>query len=247
MPITDGISSGPAAVQRLSTGFVSLDKALGIGGLPRGRIVEIFGPESCGKTALALQIAAHTQRTGGAVVWIDAEHSFDPAFAAELGVDVSRLPVAAPDSTEQACEMALRLAASYVLDLVVVDSAAALVPQLELESSIAAGAGGLHSRALGSALRRLAPAAARSGTAVLLLNQTRIRPESAVEQPETSAGGPPLKLYAAARIALAATGNTVRFRIVKNNVAAAFGAGELEWRPVPDGTTAAGPGFVERL
>jgi recombination protein RecA len=221
----------------LSTGFVSLDNALGTGGLPRGRIVEIFGPASCGKTALALQIIACLQHNGGAAAWIDADHAFDGMFAATLGVDVTRLPVAAPETTEQACAMACSLAASGVLDLVVIDSAAALTPQLELETGIGVGGDGLHSRALGSALRRLAPAAVRSGASVLFLNQTRIRPDPGAAQPETTSGGPSLKLYAAVRIALSANGRTVRFRVVKNSLAAPFGTCELEW---------CRPGFAER-
>jgi recombination protein RecA len=214
----------------LPTGFASLDQALGIGGLPRGRLVEIFGPPSCGKTALALQIVGNLQRGGGAAAWVDAEHAFDATFAAHLGVEVSRLPVLAPESTEQACEMARRLAASGVLDLLVVDSAAALTPEIELETGLEAHAGALHSRALGSALRRLAPEAKRSGVAIVFLNQVRIRPEPGVAQPETSAGGPALKLYAAVRIALSASGRIVRFRIVKNKLSAPFGTGELIWR-----------------
>lgn len=225
---------GPA----LPTGFSSLDKALGIGGLPRGKLVEIFGPASCGKTALALQIAAFLQRNGATATWIDADHAFDAAFAVDLGVDVGRLPVAAPDSTEQACEMARSLAGSGVVDLVVIDSAASLIPQVELETDIGWGGGALHSRALGSALRRLAPIAARTDVSVLILNQIRIRPDPGAAQPETSAGGPSIKLYAAVRVALSATGRTVRFRVVKNNLSAAFGSGDLEWRP--------SSGFVER-
>ena len=220
----------------LPTGFPSLDRALGTGGLPRGRIVEIFGPASCGKTALALQFVAHLQRSGGAAAWLDADHSFDAAFAVELGVDIGRLPVLAPDSTEKACEMALRLAASGVLDMVAIDSAAALASETELETGI--GAGGLHSRALASALRRLLPAATRFGVSIVVLNQTRSRADSGAGELETSAGGPPLKLYAAIRIALAASGKTVGFRIVKNALGAAFAAGALEWQR--------GRGFVER-
>jgi len=201
--------------------------------------VEIFGPPSCGKTALALQIVAALQCDGGAAAWIDADHAFDAAFAAALGVDVGRMPVAAPESTEQACEMARSLAASGALDLVVIDSAASLTPQVELETDIGSSGATLHSRALGSALRRLAPAARRSDVAVLILNQIRIRAQPGAAQPETSAGGPSIKLYAAVRVALSATGRTVRFRVMKNNLAAAFGAGELEWLPRSGG-------FVER-
>jgi recombination protein RecA len=234
-----------AGVPALPTGFASLDKALGIGGLPRGRIVEIFGPASCGKTALALQIATHLQRRGEAAAWIDADHTFDAAFATKLGVDISRLPVAAPDSTEAAGEMARRLAATGVLDLVVIDSAAALTPQVELDSDLGMAAGGIYSRALGSVLRRLAATAARCGVCVLVINQTRIRSDWE-GQTETSAGGPSLKLYAAARIALAANGRKVKFRIVKNTLAVPFLTGILEWQPARSGS-GPGPGFVEPL
>jgi recombination protein RecA len=218
----------------LPTGFVSLDRALG-GGLPRGRITEIFGPPSCGKSALALQIVAHTQRGGGAAAWIDAEHAFSPPFAAQLAIDVNRLPVAVPVSAEQAGAMARHLLASGALDLVVIDSAAALVP--ELENGAIIGPGGLQSRVLGSELRKLAAAAGGSGAAVLILNQTRIQKDRLAGGFETSAGGPSLKLYSAARIAMAATGRIVRFRVVKNSLAAAFATGDLQWI---DGT-----GFTE--
>jgi len=219
------------------TGFAALDNALGIGGLPRGRIVEIFGPPNCGKTALALQTIAHLQQSGGAAAWIDAEHAFDPRFATQLGVDLAGLPVAEPGSAEEALEIARRFAASGAVDLVVVDSAAALVPQLELETGMAAGAG-LHGRVLASELRRLSWLAARTGVCMVFLNQIRGRLEAAAGEAETSAGGPSLKLYSAVRIALSATGRTVRFRVLKNKLAAPFATGELEWRP--------GSGFAPR-
>lgn len=226
-----GMAETPALRGRrpVPTGFSNLDAALGIGGLPPGRIVEIFGPASCGKTALALQIAR-----GAAAAWIDAEHVFDAAFAAQLGVGVSRLPVAEPDTAEEALEIAGRFAESGAVDLVVIDSAAALLPELERDTGV--GIGGLHNRVLSSALRRLARTATRSGTCLVFLNQTRahLGPSGASE---VSAGGPALKLHAAVRIALSATGRRVRFRILRNTPAAPFGAGEFEWRP--------GRGFVE--
>jgi recombination protein RecA len=242
-PLPDGRGSEVPAPSRdregavaLSTGFLSLDRALEIGGLPRGRITEIFGPPSCGKTALALQIVVHVQRSGGAAAWIDADHSLSPAFAAQLGADVSRMPVATPDSAEQAGEIARRFLASGALDLVVIDSAAALLPELETGAMMAPS--GLQSRVLGSEVRKLAGAAARSGASVLFLNQTRIQPYRAGGEQETSAGGPGLKLHAAARIAMAATGRRVRFRIVKNSLGAAFATGYLQWLE--------GAGFAER-
>ncbi|PWU01097.1 MAG: hypothetical protein C5B51_23690 [Terriglobia bacterium] len=223
---------GGAARGRLDvcpTGFATLDSALQIGGYPRGRITEIFGPENCGKTALALQAIARLQRYGGAAAWIDAEHAFHPQFAAQLGVSLAGLPVAEPATTEEALEIARRFACSGAVDLVVIDSAAALVPQLELETGLG-GAGSLHSRVLASELRRLAWLASRTAVCVIFLNQTRVRPASVPGELETSAGGPSLKLYAAVRIALSAAGRKVRFRVLKNRYAAAFTAGELEWR-----------------
>jgi recombination protein RecA len=228
-----GCSSGPA----LSTGFAALDAAFGMGGLPRGCLVELYGP-SCGKTTLALQAAAHLQKQGSTVVWIDSDHAFDPQYAVKLGVEIERLPVAEPETAEEALEIARRLAISGAVDLVVVDSAAALVPSLELETGIGASGPGLHSRVLASGLRRLAMAVTKAGASVLFLNQTRGRPEPSGGEAETTAGGPALKLYAAVRIALVPAGERrVRFRILKNKVAEAFLEGDLKWKP--------GLGFAE--
>jgi recombination protein RecA len=214
----------------IPTGFPALDAALGIGGFPRGRIVELFGPASSGKTTLALQVIAHAMEDGASAAWIDAEHVFDAAQAARLGVAVERMPLARPDTAEQALEMARRLAASGALDLLVIDSAAALVPRLELETGLGDSGPGLHSRVLASGLRRLAGAAARSGSVALILNQTRARGGAGVGGGEASAGGPPLKLYAAVRIELdAARGSQVRFHILKNKAAEAFMEGKLRW------------------
>ena len=222
-----GHPGGPA----LSTGFAALDAALGKGGLPRGCLVELFGA-SCGKTTLALQVAAHLQKQGATAAWIDSDHAFDAQYAVKLGVAIERLPVVEPETAEEALEIARRLALSGAVDLVVVDSAAALVPSLELETGIGASGPGLHSRVLASGLRKLAVAVARSGASVLFLNQTRGRPEPSGGEGETSAGGPPLKLYAAVRIALGPAGRRrVRFRVLKNKVATAFAEGHLEWKP----------------
>lgn len=209
----------------LSTGFAAVDAALG-GGFPRGAITEIYGPASCGKTAFVLQAIAYGQARGASAVWIDAEHAFDPKFAAQLGVDVSQMPVAAPETAEEALEMARRFASSGAVDLVALDSAAALVPRLELETSIGKTGAGLQGRVLMSELRRVAQAAARSGAAIVLLNQTRFRPG----EPETSSGGPSIKLYAALRIALSASGRRVRFRAVKNKFSSPFAEAVLEWQ-----------------
>jgi recombination protein RecA len=213
----------------IPSGFAALDAALG-GGFPRGRILELFGPPSCGKTTLALQAAAHLQAHGMAAAWIDADRAFDPAYAAALGVSLERLIVAQPASAEEALEIAARLAASSALDLLVVDSAAALVPRLELETAIGESGQGLQGRVLASGLRRLAGGIARAGMAAVFLNQTRGYGDMSGEE-ETTAGGPSLKLYAAARVALRPQpGARVRFRILKNKAAAAFAEGELAWR-----------------
>lgn len=222
----------------IPTGFPSLDAALGVGGLPRGRIVELFGPPSCGKTTLALQIAARLQRNGATAAWIDAEHVFDPAYGASLGVAIERLPVIEPDSAEQALEIAHTLAVSGAVDLLVIDSAAALVPRLELEAGLGESGPGLQSRVLASGLRRLSLAVAKTAAAVVFLNQLRTRMGPAGEDTETSAGGAPLKLYAAVRIVLfQGTARRARFRVLKNKAAGAFSEGELEWKP--------GSGFAE--
>ncbi len=230
--------SRQAPPSAIPTGFSALDAALAVGGLPRGRIVELFGPASCGKTSVALLSAAHLQRNGMMAGWIDADHSFDPGYAAGLGVAVERLAVAQPSSAEEALEIARRLAASGALDLLVIDSAAALAPRLELETGAGESGPGLQARVLGSGLRRLAAAASRTGCAVLIVNQTRGRAVPGALEPETSAGGPSLKLYAAVRIALQPAPGAVRFRILKNRVAVAFQQGELTLSP--------GVGFTER-
>lgn len=210
----------------LPTGFSTLDEALGTGGLPRGRIIELYGPSASGKSTLAMRMVAHIMKTGASAAWIDAEHVFDPAQAAQFGVTTEKLPLARPDSAEQALEISRQLVESGALDLLVIDSAAALVPRLELETGLGESGHGLHSRVLGWGLRKLAAAAARSDAAILVLNQTR----GLTKDGETAAGGPPLKLYAAVRIALdAARGNQVRFRIVKNKGGAAFTEGRLHW------------------
>jgi recombination protein RecA len=216
----------PFGAFHIPTGLAALDAALG-GGLPRGRIVEIFGAESTGKSTLALQAVAHAIDGGSAAAWIDAEHVFDPTQAARLDVPMERLLLAQPDTAEQALEIARRLLESRALDVLVIDSAAALVPSVELETGLGEGSHTLHTRVLASGLRRLSAVTARSGAVVLALNQTRARAEG---EGETSAGGPPLKLYAAVRIALeSARAGEVRFRILKNKAGRAFAAGKLRW------------------
>lgn len=215
-------------VTALSTGFRALDDALGPAGLPRGRIVEIFGPPDAGKTTLALQIVARLQHHGLTVAWVDAENTFDPAWAASLGVSLEGLPVLRPETAETALEILHRLARTVALDLVVVDSAAALVPSLELEAGLGDGSPGLQARVLASGLRTLARLAANAAMAVVFLNQARIRKDREGGESETSACGPALKLHAAVRIALRPAGSgRVAFRILKNKVATPFAAGEL--------------------
>ena len=218
--------AGSRATEAIPTGFENLDAALGTGGLPRGRIVELYGPASSGKSTLAQMIVAHNMDGGASAAWLDAEHVFDPAQAGRLGIPVERLVLARPDSAEQALEIARRLVESAALDLLVIDSAAALVPQLERATGIGESSQGLHTRVLASGLRRLSAAAARAGAVVLVLNQSR-----GWEEGETSAGGPPLKLYASVRIVLdAASVHQVRFRILKNKSGEAYTEGTLRWK-----------------
>jgi recombination protein RecA len=208
------------------TGFEALDRALA-GGLPRGRITELFGGPSGGKTTLALEIVAHVQENGLSAAWIDAEHGFDPAYASDRGVSLERLPMARPDTAEESLEIARQLAGSGGIDLLALDSAAALTPALELEIGLGDGAAGLQSRILASGFRRLAFAAARTETAILVLNQVRSR--SGASDAETTAGGPALKLQAAVRISLEHVGGPfgVRFRVLKSKMGDAFREGEL--------------------
>jgi recombination protein RecA len=213
----------------LPTGFAALDAALG-GGIPRGRIMEVFGPESCGKTTLALRIVAHLQANRFTAGWIDADHCFDAGYATALGVSMERLIVVRPASAEDALEIARRLAATSAVDLLIIDSAAALVPSLELSGRIGEGGQGLQARVLASEVRKLAVEVARPGAAALFLNQTRGRPGAPDE--ETTAGGPALKLHAAVRLALRlGQDGRLRFRMLKNKAAAAFVEGELDWPP----------------
>jgi recombination protein RecA len=215
----------------LATGFATLDSALGVGGLLHGTLAEISGPSSSGKTTLALQIVAHAQRSGLTAAWLNADHTFDPTYAATLGVTIEGMPLAEPETAEQALEIARQLAASSAVDLLVVDSAAALVPRLELEPGIGGGTHGLQARVLASGLRQLVRTMAGSGTVALFLNQIRSRPDRTGADFQTTAGGPSLRLYAATRIALEpGAAGRIRFRILKNKAAAAFTRGELRLR-----------------
>lgn len=206
----------------------SFPTGLAFGPLPRGAIVELFGPAGCGKTSLALSIVAHCRQAGGTAAWVDADHTFDPAYAAHLGVSVEDVPVAQPESAEQAFIILRQLALSGAVDLLVVDSAAALVPALELEMAMGESGPGLQSRVLASGLRKLAPVLARSGVTALFLNQTRMR----AGDEESTAGGPALKLHAVLRIALEPLAQTgrARFRVLKNKAGEPFHEGEVQWK-----------------
>ena len=199
---------------------------------PANRFFHGFSRWRLGSHDGARPATRHSAQTGPhGRAWIDAEHAFDPAYAALLGVAIDRLPVAKPESAEQALEIVRQLAASQAVDLLVVDSAAALIPRLELETGLGEGGQGLQSRVLASGLRRLAGIVARTGAVLVFLNQLRSRPEASRAESETTAGGPALKLYAAVRISLdARAADRVRFRVLKNKAAAAFGEGDLHYK-----------------
>jgi len=231
-----GTASGAPEVF-FASGFRALDEVLG-GGFPRGHIVELFGPSGCGKTTLAIQSVARAQQNAFTAAWIDADHTFDPAWAAALGVDMEHVPFARPANAEQGMEIARQLVGSGAVDLVVVDSAAALVPRLELEAGIGNDAPGLHARVLASGLRKLSSTLRKSAACVVFLNQMRNRPEASTGEGETSAGGAPLKLFAAVRIAMIpAAGGRMVLRVRKNKVAEGMAESALERRR--------GVGFVE--
>jgi recombination protein RecA len=219
-------------IQVVSTGSLGLDIALGVGGLPRGRIVEIYGPESSGKTTLALQVIAEAQKQGGVAAFIDAEHALDPVYAGKLGVDVGNLLISQPDSGEQALEIADMLVRSGSVDVVVVDSVAALTPRAELEGEMGEPQMGLQARLMSQALRKLTANIKRSNTLVVFINQIRMKIGVMFGNPETTTGGNALKFYASVRIDIRRTGsikrgdevigNETRAKVVKNKVAPPF-------------------------
>lgn len=216
----------------ISTGSPAVDIALGIGGVPRGRVVEIFGPESSGKTTLALHITAEAQKTGGAVAFIDAEHALDVAYAKKLGVNIDELLLSQPDTGEQGLEIADVLIRSGAVDVIVIDSVAALVPRAELEGDMGDAHMGLHARLMSQALRKLTATISKSKTCVIFINQIRHKIGVMFGSPETTTGGNALKFYASVRIDIrkigqikvgeSVIGNRIRVKIVKNKLAPPF-------------------------
>lgn len=219
-------------IEAISTGSLGLDLALGIGGLPRGRIIEIYGPESSGKTTLALQVIAAAQRMGGQCAIIDAEHALDPTYAGKLGCDVENLLISQPDAGEQALEIADTLVRSGALDVLVVDSVAALVPKAELEGEMGDSHMGLHARLMSQALRKLTGSISKSRTVVIFINQIRMKIGVMFGSPETTTGGNALKFYASVRLDIrrigalkdkdTIVGNQTRVKVVKNKLAPPF-------------------------
>ena len=219
-------------IEVIPSGSLGLDLALGVGGLPRGRVIEIYGPESSGKTTLALHAIAEAQKRGGTCAFIDAEHALDPIYARKLGVDVDNLLISQPDAGEQALEICDTLVRSEAVDVVVIDSVAALVPRAELEGEMGDSHMGLHARLMSQALRKLTGSVSRSNTMLVFLNQIRMKIGVMFGNPETTTGGNALKFYASVRLEIRrigqikdrdeVTGNQTRVKVVKNKLAPPF-------------------------
>src|SRR5438445_6627456 len=225
-------------IESISTGSLGLDIALGIGGLPKGRIVEIYGPESSGKTTLALHVVAESQKKGGTCAFVDAEHALDPGYAKKLGVDIQNLLISQPDAGEQALEIADTLVRSGAVDVLVIDSVAALVPRAELEGEMGDSLPGLQARLMSQALRKLTAWISKSNTMVIFINQTRMKIGVMYGSPETTTGGNALKFYASVRLDIRrigaikerdeVVGNQTRVKVVKNKLAPPFKSVEFD-------------------
>ncbi|HEU0119741.1 MAG TPA: recombinase RecA [Bryobacteraceae bacterium] len=233
-----GSKEAVGAIATISTGSISVDYALGVGGVPRGRIIEVYGPESSGKTTLALQVVAQAQKMGGIAAYVDVEHALDPVYATKLGVDIDNMLVSQPDYAEQALEIANTLIASNSIDVLVVDSVAALVPKAELDGEMGDAFVGIQARLMSQAMRKLTGVVAKSNTCLIFINQIREKIGVMFGNPETTSGGRALKFYSSVRIDIRriaaikegdqVMGNRTKIKVVKNKVAAPFREAEFD-------------------